>query len=172
MKEIIKEIAQVYEKIDVAELKKAENLIFSHFNMQIVGVGAGRMGYSLQAFIMRLSHLGFNSYMLGDTTTPRIGEGDLVIVNSSSGETKSIVKYSEIAKSHGASIFVLTGGNNSSLERIADFTLRYDPIESKQLMKTVYEQFTFLLFDKIAESLAVKVPLTREEIYENHSILE
>ena len=65
---------------------------------KIVGLGAGRMGYSLQAFIMRLSHLGYIAYMLGDTSVPRIGVGDLVLVNSSSGETPSVCLLAEIAK--------------------------------------------------------------------------
>ena len=38
--------------------------MLSATNKSIFGLGAGRMGYSLRAFIMRLSHLGYNAYML------------------------------------------------------------------------------------------------------------
>src|SRR5512137_2637182 len=57
---------------------------------KIIGLGAGRMGYSLRAFIMRLSHIGFNASMIGDTNVPRCDENTLCIVNSSSGNTDSI----------------------------------------------------------------------------------
>ena len=44
------------------------------------------MGYSIQAFIMRLSHLGYPAFMIGDMSLPRIGSDDLVIVNSILGK--------------------------------------------------------------------------------------
>ena len=36
--------------------------------------------YFFARFAMRLMHLGFDVYVLGETITPSIGEGDLVIV--------------------------------------------------------------------------------------------
>lgn len=138
----------------------------------VVGLGAGRMGYSLQAFIMRLSHLGFSSYMIGDTTTPRIGSGDLLLVNSSSGETQSIMLLARLGKTHGAKVFGITSGKNSTLSNLSDSCIFYNTIESCQLMKTAYEQFTYLFFDNCAEKLANRVKLTVNEIENNHSILE
>ena len=139
---------------------------------KIIGLGAGRMGYSLQAFIMRLSHLGYNAYMIGDTTLPRIGVGDCVIVNSSSGETQSIYLLSSLAKLHGASIMTITHNSESSIAKESDYLLTYQPIQSKQIMKTAYEQFTYILLDSIAQELSMRGVLTLEEIEKNHSILE
>ena len=171
MKVILNEIAQLYGTLNVNaaddicnEIQKCEG--------NIIGLGAGRMGYSLQSFIMRLSHLGFSSYMIGDTTLPRIVAGDLVIVNSSSGETRSVMLLADIAKSHGAKILGLTSGKNSDLARISDLCIFYDKIESMQLMKSAYEQFSFLFFDECAFKLSKHVKLTTDEIETNHSVLE
>jgi 6-phospho-3-hexuloisomerase len=139
---------------------------------KIIGLGAGRMGYSLQAFIMRLSHLGYKAYMIGDTTTPRIGKGDLVIVNSSSGETQSIILLAELAVQHGARVLGITSGKTSSLTKLAQTCIFYNEINSNQLMKTAYEQFSYLLLDSSAAILATKGSLSVREIEKNHSILE
>ena len=139
---------------------------------KIVGLGAGRMGYSLQAFMMRLSHLGFPAFMIGDTSLPRIGSDDLVIVNSSSGETPSIVLLAEIAKKHGAKILCLTAGVDSSLFKLSNICITYDTFPSSQLMKTAYEQFSYIFFDECALKLAEFGQLEINEIETNHSILE
>jgi len=45
---------------------------------KILVVGAGRSGLVGKAFAMRLMHLGFNIYVMGETITPAFGVGDLV----------------------------------------------------------------------------------------------
>ena len=139
---------------------------------RIFGLGAGRMGYSLQSFIMRLSHLGFNAYMIGDTSLPRVSKSDLVIVNSSSGNTPSIALYAEQAKAAGAYIFLLTSASQSHLLNIADKILKYSVEENRQLMKTVHEQFSYLILDYIVHRLVVDNKMDVNAIEQNHSILE
>ena len=97
MKSILNEIEAIYSTIQPKKQKEFIHKIIK-CNGTIVGLGAGRMGYSLQAFVMRLSHFGYRSFMIGDTSIPMITEEDLIIVNSSSGNTKSIVLLTEIAK--------------------------------------------------------------------------
>lgn len=171
MKRIFEEINQIHATLSqnavpllCGEIQKCEG--------SIVGLGAGRMGYSLQAFMMRLSHLGYNSYMIGDTTIPRIGPGDMVIVNSSSGETPSVILLANIARDHGAKIIGITSGKKSTLSKICDVNIFYDEITSVQLMKTIYEQFTYLFFDLCARELSKNSKLSIAEIEKNHSILE
>ncbi|HMB45107.1 MAG TPA: SIS domain-containing protein, partial [Candidatus Methanoperedens sp.] len=50
-------------------------------------MGAGRSGLAAKAFAMRLMHLGFDVYVVGETTTPAVQPDDLVIAVSGSGET-------------------------------------------------------------------------------------
>lgn len=171
MHKILTEISQLYATVTPGSENQLVNEILS-CKGTIVGLGAGRMGYALQAFIMRLSHLGYESYMIGDTSLPRIGSNDLVIVNSSSGETASILLLAKIAQQAGARIILLTGNSNSSLAKISDLTITYANMRSEQLMKTLYEQFSFLFFDNCAARLAELGILTVSDIEVNHSILE
>ena len=45
-------------------------------------------------------------------------------------------------------------------------------IDSHQLMKSIYEQYTMLLLDYVAEEVVSQLDLNRDEITHNHSILE
>jgi 6-phospho-3-hexuloisomerase len=151
----------------------------------IIGIGAGRMGYALQGFMMRLSHLGYNAFMLGDTTVPRLKKDDIIIINSSSGETPSVCLMADIARKTGAKIFTITTDPFSYLAIICDFVLYYGiKYISRQPMKTAYEQFTWSLFDQIVYEFlnysGYSTLTTNGTLYnyrgisidENHSILE
>ena len=66
---------------EVVELCQKANRIFI--------AGAGRSGFCARGFANRMMHLGFTVYFVGETTTPSIQEGDLLIVGSGSGTTAS-----------------------------------------------------------------------------------
>ena len=139
---------------------------------RVIGLGAGRMGYSLRSFIMRLSHIGFHAYMIGDTSLPRVAQNDLVLINSSSGNTPSIALYAKQAKEAGAQIILLTASIDSSIEKISNQVIRYKVTNDMQLMKTVHEQFSMLLFDHIAHRIVEDAKIDISFIEHNHSILE
>ena len=141
-------------------------------DLKVIGLGAGRMGYSLRAFIMRLSHMGIDASMIGDTNVPVCNPNTLIIINSSSGETPSIKLYTEQANEYGATTVLFTSKYNSSIGKIADHTLVYGQAPSKQVMKTLYEQFTYLMFDKLAADLREDLAIEVDFMEHNHSILE
>ncbi|MCX6685632.1 MAG: SIS domain-containing protein [Methanoregula sp.] len=82
--------------------------------------GAGRSGFVAKAFGMRLMHLGFESYVVGETITPALSGGDTLVAFSGSGETNSVVDICETAKDLSARICLVTASRNSRLSRIAD----------------------------------------------------
>lgn len=138
----------------------------------IVGIGAGRMGYSLRAHIMRLSHIGYEAYFIGDTTLPRIDDKSVVIINSSSGETPTNILYAQQAKSAGSYIITITTNSNSTIAKLSNQLVLMPQIESHQLMKTIYEQYTMIMLDYVAEQVVDQLNLNRDIITHNHSILE
>ena len=172
MRKIFEELEKMYEStkgVDkyVSVLEKSLNA-----NKVIVGIGAGRMGYSLRAHIMRLSHIGYNAYFIGDTTTPRIDSNSLVIINSSSGETPTNILYAQQASTAGAFIITITSNKESTIAKLSDLVVETPALESHQLMKTIYEQYSYILFDYITESVVTNLKLNRNIITHNHSILE
>jgi 6-phospho 3-hexuloisomerase len=82
--------------------------------------GAGRSGLVAKAFAMRLMHLGFDIYVIGEIITPAIAKNDLLITISGSGETTSVVAAAEIAKKATAKVISITTYPNSTLGKIAD----------------------------------------------------
>ncbi|WOF16147.1 6-phospho-3-hexuloisomerase [Methanoplanus sp. FWC-SCC4] len=87
---------------------------------RIYVMGAGRSGLVAKAFAMRLMHLGLRSYVIGETITPAMKEGDIVVAFSGSGETKTIAELCETAKSIGGRICLVSSKTDSRIGRIAN----------------------------------------------------
>ncbi|WP_245619069.1 SIS domain-containing protein [Methanogenium cariaci] len=71
---------------------------------RIYVAGAGRSGLIAKAFAMRLMHIGMESYVVGETITPAMQNGDLLVVFSGSGETHSITDICKTAKAVGGAL--------------------------------------------------------------------
>lgn len=82
--------------------------------------GAGRSGLVSRAFAMRLMHIGFESYVIGETITPAFSSGDTLVAFSGSGETNSIFDICETAKELGGRLCLITSSTDSRIARIAD----------------------------------------------------
>ena len=82
--------------------------------------GAGRSGLVARAFAQRMMHLGFESYVIGETITPAFGPGDVLVAFSGSGETQSVVDACETAREIGGRICLITSTPDSHIGRMAD----------------------------------------------------
>ena len=82
--------------------------------------GAGRSGLIARAFAMRLLHLGYEVYVVGETVTPALEPGDTMVVFSGSGETVSMATFCSTVKGLGGTICLITASPNSKISRIAD----------------------------------------------------
>jgi len=93
-------------------------------NKRIFLTGAGRSGLVASAFAMRLMHLDFTVYVIGEIVTPAVESDDLVIAISGSGETSPIVEMSTIIKEKGTKLAVVTSNKDSRLGSLADITVQ------------------------------------------------
>ena len=176
---ILREIKTVLSQIDekqveilMDEILKAE---------KIVVCGAGRVAMAIRGFGMRLGHLGLQAYTLGDSTVPGIGEGDLLIVASGSGETQTIFDLVSIAKKNKSSIVAITGNPESRIGLLADSfvkitapskTKAVDNFISVQPMTTLNEQCLGLFFDAVCLKLMERMGETHDTMWARHSNLE
>ena len=87
---------------------------------RIYVAGAGRSGLVARAFAQRLMHLGFESYVIGETITPAFRPGDVFVAFSGSGETQSVVDVCETAREIGGRISLVTSTPDSSIGGMAD----------------------------------------------------
>lgn len=153
---------------------------------KICGFGAGRMGYGLRAFMMRLNHLGIPAYFIGDTFIPPMDENDLFIVTSGSGETKSVFNLLDIAKvKANMQTCAITGNAESTMAKFADFAIIFKPsngglnsedndqkINSIQPMTSLNEQSMFIFFDIISVMLINALNIKKEDEKKFHFNVE
>ncbi len=87
---------------------------------RIYVAGAGRSGLIARAFAMRLLHLGYEVYVVGETVTPALEPGDTMVVFSGSGETVSMATFCATVKGLGGTICLITASPESKISSIAD----------------------------------------------------
>jgi 6-phospho-3-hexuloisomerase len=145
-------------------------------------MGAGRSGYIAKAFAMRLMHLGYDVYVVGETVTPRIGEEDVLISISGSGETASVVNISKKAKEIGSKLVAITYSKNSTLAKLSDVVVvrsakvktQNDDEELARLapLGTMFELTALILLDGLIAELMSLKGLKEEDLLERHAVLE
>jgi len=177
--EILGEISSVLKKINQDEIKNLIDLISN--SKTIVTCGAGKVGMAIKGFSMRLGHFGYKSFHIGDTTLPSIGEGDLFIIASGSGETQTIYDLTKIAKSNNAIVFAITSNLQSRIGLLSDAFLLLDaPSKTKKVdgfisiqpMTTLNEQCLTILFDSIVLNIMDATGETHDTMWNRHSNLE
>ena len=142
--------------------------------------GAGRSGLVLRMAAMRLMHLGLNVYVAGDTTTPAIGSGDLLLVASGSGTTSGVVRAAETAAKSGACIAAFTTNPDSPLAGLADALVVIPAAQktdhgssvSRQYAGSLFEQVLFLATEAVFQSLWGITDVQAEELWLRHANLE
>ncbi|MCK9632502.1 MAG: SIS domain-containing protein [Methanoregula sp.] len=110
-------------KKTAAMLEKAETSLFFQRMLtakRVYVAGAGRSGLIARAFAMRMLHLGFDVYVVGETITPALQPGDALVVFSGSGETHSIVTFANTVRDLGGSVCLITASPDSTMSRVAD----------------------------------------------------
>jgi len=141
---------------------------------------AGRSGFAMQSAAMRLMHLGLTVYYVGDTTSPAIGAGDLLIAASGSGTTGSIVRTAEKSKAAGADMVAITTNAGSQLAKLASHVVLVPAAEkedhstkvSSQYAGSLFEQFLLLLNDAVFHSLWKLSGEPAVELWKRHANLE
>lgn len=93
LNQIAEEINGVIAKMDEQDLVNAMGVIGR--NDRVYATGEGRSGFQARAFAMRMMHIGYTSYMMGETICPSMHEGDVLVAISGSGKTKHTVEDAE-----------------------------------------------------------------------------
>ncbi|KHF40175.1 6-phospho-3-hexuloisomerase [Halalkalibacter okhensis] len=177
--EILKELQRTADQIVDTEVEKLVNGILEA--NKIFVAGAGRSGFMAKSFAMRMMHVGLDPYVVGETVTPNLEEGDIFIVGSGSGETQSLVSMAEKARSLRATVAAVTISPDSTIGRLADITIQI-PAQAKsgeitgnhtiQPMGSLFEQSLLLLYDAVILRVMEKNNLTSQKMYGKHANLE
>lgn len=123
---------------------------------RIFVTGEGRSGLMARAFAMRLMHLGYTAHVVGETTTPAIQRGDLLVAVSGSGETAITRHVLTQAGAAGARTALVSSRPDSSIGRAADFVLvvpgatkrrEEGELPSEQPLGSLFDQAAHLTLD-------------------------
>ncbi len=193
MGEIANFIARASSEIDKGQVRAFIDLLVDVYgdpSRKVLVMGAGRSGLVGRAFAMRLLHMGYNAYVLGDTIVPSIREGDLVIAISGSGKTKLIVTAAEAAKQVGATVAAITTYPDSPIGRLADVVVRVpgrtksskmDDYFARQILGiheplaplgTLFEDTTMVFLDGVVYALMLRLNVSEEDMRRRHANIE
>jgi 6-phospho-3-hexuloisomerase len=117
-------------------------------------------------------HLGFTCHVVGDTTCPSIGEGDLLIVVSGKGDKPSLVSFIDTARRAGAASAAVTMRPESPVGGTADFVMPLEARESQQFGGSLFEQAAMVFFDSVVIALMESCGVTVDQMAAQHSNLE
>jgi 6-phospho-3-hexuloisomerase len=178
--QILGELRDVLSKTDPQEEETFIRQLLAAKRIFVCGLG--RSGLMMRAFAMRLMHLGLTSFVVGETTTPSIQEGDLLAVGSGSGETSTPVSMARLAKKTGATVAAITGHRDSTLAQLADVVILIPPrsvkvagtanLPSCQPLGTLAEQSLLVYLDSVVARLWSIIGETSEELSKRHANLE
>jgi 6-phospho-3-hexuloisomerase len=176
---LIEEAKAAFESINEKDADAFIKEILGARKIFIYGLGRERL--MLQAFAMRLMHLGLDVHVVGDVTSPRIQEEDLFITSSGTGYLATVDALLNIVKEAGAKVVYMTANTESELSRYADLTIfikaqtMKDDIQERtslQPMGAVFEQAQLFLFELIIVRLKEQIKMSEKEMEQFHTNLE
>lgn len=175
---IVDELRAVLGRVSGAELDALGDLLTNADRVFVHG--AGRSGIALRMTAMRLMHLGLTVHVVGETTTPAIGEGDALLTASGSGTTAGIVAAAQAAEATGARVGVITTASASPLASLADVVVvvpaatKQDrsATASEQYAGGLFEQAVALIGDALFHSLWKRSGQTAGELWPRHANVE
>jgi len=192
MSSIAEYIAKAASEIDGEMTNRFLKLLTSALanKNKILVVGAGRSGLVARAFAMRLMHLGFDVYVVGETITPSVREGDILIAVSGSGSTQIVLSVASAAKKAKALVVAVTSFEDSPLGKLSDFIVKvpgrtkvatetdyfarqvmglYEPLAP---LGTLFEDTAMVFFDGVIYALMNLLGIREEDLKKRHANVE
>ena len=140
--------------------------------------GRGRSGFVARAFAVRLMHLGYQTYVVGETITAPVARNDVVILVSGSGTTYPVVMTAELGRRQGATVVSITAQPDSEIARLAHVVVPLVPPDGNgERMRlaplgTLFETSAWLFFDAVVALLMQRLGESEQTMRKRHATLE
>ena len=191
-REIVEFIGRSLREIDKGSIESFVQHLVRAYNTQckVIVVGVGRSGLVGRGFAMRLRHLNISSYVLGETITPSIGKGDMLVAISGSGSTQIVVAAAEAAKRVGATVVAITSYPDSPLGNVADLVIKLpgrtklaplDDYFTRQILGiheplsplgTLFEDTAMVMLDAVIAEVMHRLGINEDELRKMHANIE
>ena len=177
IEEIMKEINGVMDRFDEINLDQAMTLITKETPVFVDG--EGRSGFVGRCFAMRLMHIGYQPYVMGETITPALKKDQVYLAISGSGTTKNTVSNAKAAKKLGLKISAVTSKEESELGQLADCIIKVPgrikgdkKTTSIQLLSSLFDQSVHIVLDELCLKLSRRDHVSDEMAAGNHVNVE
>ena len=170
---ILNQMSELLNDIDDNTVNHFINMIVN--SRSIFLVGAGRSGLVAKAFAIRLVHLGFPTFVIGETITIPVKKNDLIILISGSGETIPVTMTAEIGRRLGAKIISITANPDSHIARFADLPIILKPDKKNSKLAplgTLFEASAWIFLDGIIAELMERKGENEESMKKRHATLQ
>lgn len=176
---ILEEIGSVLDKVDKQGINHFVDKIET--GKRVFVIGEGRSGLMAKSFAMRLMHLGATVYVVGETITPALEKGDVLVAISGSGTTKNVIWVAQKAAELECSVIAMTTNPESELGKIATFILhvpaatkyrREGEKASIQPLGSLFDQCAHIVFDTVCLRYALLKSEDNKGAFARHSNLE
>ena len=177
---VVKELNAALGAIDTEATEKFADLLLQAD--EIFCAGAGRSGFQIRGFAMRLMHMGRASYMVGETCTQNITDKGMLVICSGSGTTKSLVNHAMKAKEVGAKIALITINPHSTIAEMADVVIEIPGVSPKsdvqgavksiQPMGSLFEQCEGIYLDIVIMILMERLGMNSDTMFGRHANME
>jgi 6-phospho-3-hexuloisomerase len=147
---------------------KFVDLIISSRKVFLYGVG--RSGLIARSFAIRLVQMGLEVFFVGETVTPIVEEGNVVIIVSYTGETMSAIQTANIVRR-----VAITAHPHSKLAAASNLVIEMHAPkddDKKRLapLGTLFEDATQIYLDSIVAVLMEKLGQSEGSMRKRHAI--
>lgn len=178
MKLVVDEIIRAAERISQQQVQSVVDEILRA--RRVFVCGTGRSLLMMKALAMRLMHVGLEAYVVGETTTPAIEPGDVLIAGSGSGQTRTTVTFVQAGAAEGARTIAVTAHADSPVAQACDIALTIPapitgtpaPQLSAQPPGSLFEQCLLVLCDALVLEVMQRRGTTLQEMRTRHTKLE
>lgn len=174
--QILGEIAGVVDRMDEGDLTRAMGVIDR--GARVYATGEGRSGFQARGFAMRMMHIGYTSYMMGETICPSMHEGDVLVAISGSGTTRRTVEDAEAAHKLGVKVIAVTSKPQSPLAATADAVIvvpgrvKGEAGGSIQLLSSLFDQSVHIALDALCLMISRRDEVSDADANANHANVE
>jgi 6-phospho-3-hexuloisomerase len=168
-------LARIQETFD-AEVEGTDRFV-EHIiaGRKIFIYGVGRSGLIAKAFAIRLVQMGLEVFFVGETITPIVEEGDVVVIVSHTGETMSAIQVANIVRRVGAKVITITSNAHSKLASASNLVILIHPPKDDDRKKlaplgTLFELAAFVYLDSIVAKLMESLGQNEGAMRKRHAI--
>lgn len=175
---ILRETANAAGKVSMDELSRLGAILLGRTRTFLIG--EGRSGLVGRMFAMRLMHLGRTAYVVGETTTPALESGDLLVAISGSGSSGFVQSMAAKARTIGVVVVAVTTDGQSPLAQVADHVVLIPAAakqdqsgkHSHQFAGSLFEQTCLLTLDALFLALSQATAQSVNSLWARHTNLE